>query len=175
MSSKLKNLSDFSHVEDIPHAGKMRIGIVVSEWNTEITSALLAGATSTLLKYGCLEKNLHIVKVPGSYELVVGAQLLGLDKDIDGVICLGCVIQGETKHFDFICQAVANGLIHLSLDIKKPVVFGVLTTNNMTQALARSGGKHGNKGDEAALTAIKMVALLKPHRLKHKKNKNSPN
>lgn len=137
----------------------MSFGIVVSEWNAEITEALYKGACETLLKYGTKEKNITRLNVPGSFELTLGAQKLVADKSIDAVICLGCVVQGETKHFDFICEAVANGITQLNIIYGKPVVFGVLTTNNMEQAKERAGGKHGNKGVEAAVTAIKMAAL----------------
>ena len=139
----------------------MKIAIVVSEWNPEITEALFEAAYETLLANGCKEKNIHRVNVPGSFELPAGAQFVAESKKPDAVICLGCVIQGETRHFDFICDAVANGLVQLSLKHNKPFVFGVLTPNNMEQARARAGGNHGNKGVEAAVTAIKMVAVSK--------------
>ena len=161
MSTLHKNLSEHD-ANKIPFGKGMRIGIVVSEWNTEITEALLDGALNTLItEYEVDEKDLTISYVPGSFELTLGAQLLCEHKSIDAVICLGCVIQGETKHFDFICDAVSNGITSVSLKYNKPVIFGVLTTNNIQQALDRSGGKHGNKGVEAAVTALKMVALKK--------------
>jgi 6,7-dimethyl-8-ribityllumazine synthase len=159
MSSTLKNLSDFSNLSSIPNARSMRFGIVVSEWNAGITNALYQGAFSTLLKHGALQKNITTISVPGSFELTLGAQQLAKRKTIDAVICLGCVIQGETRHFDFICQAVATGITDLNIKHNKPVIFGVLTTNTLQQAEDRSGGKHGNKGDEAAVTAIKMLGL----------------
>lgn len=158
MSSELKNLSDFTHMI-IPNGSTMRIGIVVSEWNIEITEALFNGAIQTLMKNGVKKDNIIVTTVPGSFELTLGAQFLCEDKTIDGVITLGCVIQGETRHFDFICDAVAHGITNVSLKYNKPVVFGVLTPNNLQQAQDRSGGKHGNKGDEAAVTALKMIAL----------------
>ncbi len=158
MATKLKNLSSDPTIKT-PMAKSMRVGIVVSEWNTVITSALLKGAVDTLLKGNVQEKNIIIEHVPGSFELPMGAQLLAEYKNIDVVICLGCVIQGETRHFDFICDAVANGITRVNLDYNIPVIFGVLTTNTQQQAIDRSGGKHGNKGDEAAYTAIKMVTL----------------
>jgi 6,7-dimethyl-8-ribityllumazine synthase len=139
----------------------MRIGIVVAEWNIAITGALRDAAVKTLLGNGVLEKDILIKYVPGSFELTFGAQLLCEDKSIDGVITLGCVIQGETRHFDFICDAVANGVTTVSLKYNKPVIFGVLTTNDLQQAQERAGGKHGNKGDEAGFTALKMIALKK--------------
>jgi len=160
MSSFLKNLSDFNHTT-IPNGAGIRIGIVVAEWNIEITGALRDGAIKTLLDSGVTENDVIVKYVPGSFELTFGAQLLCEDKSIDSVICLGCVIQGETRHFDFICDAVAQGVTNVSLKYNKPVIFGVLTTNTIEQAQDRAGGKHGNKGDEAAITAIKMVSLKK--------------
>ncbi len=159
--SKKKNLSDYNK-SVIAVADKMKIAIVYADWNEEITSALVFGAKDTLFKHGLKEKNLIVYSVPGSYELPMGAQyLLANNYDIDAVICIGCVIQGETRHFDFICDAVANGIMNVAIKYEKPVVFGVLTTNNYEQAKDRSGGKHGNKGDEAAITAIQMAALRK--------------
>lgn len=158
MASQLKNLSDFSHTT-IPSAASFRFGIVVAEWNSAITNALLKGAHQTLTSNGAKEENILIYPVPGSFELTSGADLLLKKGGLDAVICLGCVIQGETRHFDFICNAVANGLSNVSIKYSKPVIFGVLTTDNQQQAVDRSGGKHGNKGDEAAITAIKMAEL----------------
>ncbi len=160
MSSSLKNLSDFNHTE-IPNGAGMRVGIVVAEWNIAITGALRNGAIETLLNNGVSEKDIIVKYVPGSFELTMGAQLLCEDKSIDSVICLGCVIQGETRHFDFICEAVAQGVTNVSLKYNKPVIFGLLTPNTLEQAQDRAGGKHGNKGDEAAVTAIKMIHLQK--------------
>jgi 6,7-dimethyl-8-ribityllumazine synthase len=160
MSSSLKNLSDFNHTT-IPNGAEMRIGIVLAEWNIEVTGALRDGTITTLLNNGVTENDIIVKYVPGSFELTFGAQLLCEDKSLDAVICLGCVIQGETRHFDFICDAVAHGITNVSLKYNKPVIFGVLTPNTLQQALDRAGGKHGNKGDEAAITAIKMVALKK--------------
>jgi 6,7-dimethyl-8-ribityllumazine synthase len=158
MASNLKNLSAYDK-QGVPSAAGMRIGIVISEWNEEITQALLKGAYSTLVKHGANEEDIYLDYVPGSFELPLGAQTLLNSEELDAVICLGCVIQGETRHFDFICNAVANGIMKVSLDLNVPVIFGVLTTNTLQQAKDRSGGKHGNKGDEAAISAIKMVAL----------------
>jgi 6,7-dimethyl-8-ribityllumazine synthase len=160
MSEKKQNLS-FYDPETMPSADNMRMGIVVSEWNSQVTRALLEGAIGTLKKHGVNDNNIHVHYVPGSYELPQGAALLIDQLDVDAVICLGCVIQGETRHFEFICQAVSQGIMNLGLDSGIPVIFGVLTTDNITQALERSGGKHGNKGDEAAVTAIKMADLKK--------------
>ncbi len=158
MSSALKNLSEFS-TANLPDVSQKRFAIIVSEWNTEVTGALYTGAYDTLVKYGTQESNIISVQVPGSFELSLGAQKLAQREDIDAVICLGCVIQGETRHFDFICQAVADGITNVSLKYNKPVIFGVLTPNTQEQAMDRAGGKHGNKGDEAAITAIKMLAI----------------
>ena len=160
MASYLKDLSSYNPNE-IPSAANMRFGIVVSEWNDDITNALLEGAYSTLINHGAQEKNIIIKYVPGSFELPIGAQLLLGSEDMDAIICLGCVIQGETRHFEFISNAVANGIMNVALDFDAPVIFGLLTTENLQQAKDRSGGKHGNKGIEAAITAIKMSALEK--------------
>lgn len=158
MATHLKGLSDFSHIE-IPSAASYRFGIVVSQWNAEVTGALYNGAYSTLLKHGTLAENIIEIQVPGSFELTSGADLLLASKKLDAVICLGCVIQGETRHFDFICNAVANGVTNVSIKHNKPVIFGVLTTDTVEQAKDRSGGKHGNKGEEAAVTAIMMAQI----------------
>jgi len=158
MASQLKNLSDFSHTE-VPSAAAYKFGIVVAEWNAEITNALYTGAYQSLIKHGALPENIYNYAVPGSFELTSGADLLLKQLKLDAVICLGCVIQGETRHFDFICNAVANGISNVAIKYAKPVIFGVLTTDNQQQAIDRAGGKHGNKGDEAAITAIKMADL----------------
>jgi 6,7-dimethyl-8-ribityllumazine synthase len=159
LSSSIKNLSDNELINQIPNAKAMRFGIVVSEWNHEITLALKSGAYNTLIKHGAEPDQILISYVPGSYELTLGAQLQLETGMVDAVICLGCVIQGETRHFDFICDAVAQGITNLNIKYNKPVIFGVLTPDNQQQAIDRAGGKHGNKGDEAAATAIKMLAL----------------
>jgi 6,7-dimethyl-8-ribityllumazine synthase len=161
MSSALKNLSSFSLEGISTGATDMKFGILVSEWNTEITSALYEGALATLLELGATAKNIFRKNVPGSYELTLGAQYFAEYTHVDAIICLGCVIQGETRHFDFICQAVATGLTDISIKYNKPFIFGVLTTETLKQAKERSGGKHGNKGIEAAITAVKMIALKK--------------
>ncbi len=158
MSTELKNLSSCNK-DDVPSGEKGIFGIVVSEWNREITDNLLRGAVDTLLEHGVDDKDIYIRHVPGSFELPFGASTLLEKKRFDAIICLGCVIQGETRHFDFICDAVANGIMQVSLKEEIPVVFGVLTTNTLEQARDRSGGKHGNKGVEAAVTALKMAAL----------------
>ena len=158
MATNLKNLSTHSN-KNLLDISKKRFAIVVSEWNEAVTEALYHGAFQTLLDHGAQEKNILSETVPGSYELSLGAQWLAERQDIDAVICLGCVIQGETRHFDFICDAVAHGITNVSLKYNKPVIFGVLTPNTHQQALDRAGGKWGNKGDEAAITAIKMLGL----------------
>ncbi len=158
MSSINKNLSDFSHMQ-VPSAQDYRFGIVVAEWNAEITGALLEGAINTLKKYGASEDKIDVFPVPGSFELSSGAYILADSAKYDAIIALGCVIQGETRHFDFICNAVANGITEVSLKTGIPAIFGVLTTDNLEQAKDRAGGKHGNKGAEAAVTAIKMAEL----------------
>jgi 6,7-dimethyl-8-ribityllumazine synthase len=134
-----------------------KIAIIVATWNEEITEALFEGAMSSLVSSGLKKNNVVRKNVPGSFELSLGAMLMAEKKNIDAVICLGCVIQGDTPHFDYICQAVAYGITEVGLKTKKPVVFGVLTTLNKEQALERSGGKFGNKGEEAAITAIRML------------------
>jgi 6,7-dimethyl-8-ribityllumazine synthase len=156
MESKRKNLSK-TEGSKTPSAKGMKIAIVYSEWNLAITKGLRKGAYNILVKSGIDKKDIVEHTVPGSFELTLGAQFFAKQKKIDAVICLGCIIQGETRHFDFICDAVANGITALNLKYNKPVIFGVLTTNNIQQAKERAGGKHGNKGDEAAITAIKMV------------------
>lgn len=153
-----KNLSDFDP-GTIPDASDMRFGIVVSDWNSEITWALLEGAVGTLKTHGADNQNIVIKHVPGSFELTLGAQFLAEYDDVDAVICLGCVIQGETPHFTYICQGVTQGITQLNMEYNLPFIFGVLTTKTNQQAADRAGGVLGNKGDEAAVTAIKMAAL----------------
>ena len=158
MASELKNLSTFEGTE-IPNAEKMKFGIVWAEWNHTITHALMQGAYDTLIKQGAKAENIITKTVPGAFELTLGAQYLSEFSQVDAVICIGCVIQGDTKHFDFICDAVAKGITNLNIKFNMPFIFGVLTVNTQEQAEDRTGGKHGNKGDEAAVTAIKMLAL----------------
>jgi 6,7-dimethyl-8-ribityllumazine synthase len=154
------NLSVYD-INSVPNAEKMTFAIVVSEWNTEITEALYEGAYNTLLKHGAKSSNIYKEYVPGTFELTFGAAAIVSETNVDAVIVLGCVIQGETRHFDFICQGVAQGISDLNRTYDTPVIFGVLTTDNFQQAKERAGGKLGNKGDEAAVTAIKMVAFKK--------------
>ena len=132
---------------------------LVSEWNDQVTEALYSGAIESLLHYGAKKENISRHDVPGSFELTLGGQWVAKNEKVDAVICLGCVIQGETRHFDFICQSVAQGIKDVSLKYDKPVIFGVLTTDTLQQALDRAGGKHGNKGEEAAMTAIKLLGF----------------
>ncbi len=153
-----KDLSNYN-AELVPDASEMIFGIVVAEWNPEITNALAQGAVDTLLKHGAKENNVKLKYVPGSFELPLGAQYFAEHENVDAVIVLGCVIQGETRHFDYICSGVTQGIMELNLKYNKPFIFGLLTTLNQQQAADRAGGKHGNKGDEAAVTAIKMVDL----------------
>jgi 6,7-dimethyl-8-ribityllumazine synthase len=153
-----KDLSQYDF-NSVPSAANMKFGIVVAEWNPEVTFALANGAVETLQKHGAKENQIVIKYVPGSFELPLGAQFLAEYENVDAVIILGCVIQGETRHFDYICEGVTQGIKDLNLKYNKPFIFGLLTTNNQQQALDRAGGKHGNKGDEAAVTAIKMVDL----------------
>lgn len=158
MSSLLKNLSDYQLPEN-PDLRAAKIAVVVAEWNKEVTDALYDGCSKTLTDLSVKRKNLLRINVPGSFELPSAAKLLIESKEQDAVICLGCVIQGETRHFDFICDAVAQGIMELNLRYTTPVIFGVLTTSDLQQALDRAGGKHGNKGIEAAVTAAKMILL----------------
>lgn len=160
MASALKNLSVYDE-SSIPDASEMKFGIVVAEWNAKVTHALYEGCFETLLKHGVKEDNIHTAQVPGSFELPTGARLLSIKHKLDAVICLGCVIKGETSHNEYINNSVAMGLTNLSIASGQPFIFGVLTPDNEEQALERAGGKHGNKGVEAAVTAIRMAALRK--------------
>jgi 6,7-dimethyl-8-ribityllumazine synthase len=153
-----KNLSEYD-LTTVPSAANMKFGIVVAEWNYEITGALAQGAVNTLKIHGASDENIFLKHVPGSFELTLGAQYMAEYTDADAIIILGCVIQGETRHFDFICQGVTQGITNLNIKFNKPFIFGLLTTDNQQQAIDRAGGRLGNKGDEAAVTAIKMLAL----------------
>ncbi|MDX1478082.1 MAG: 6,7-dimethyl-8-ribityllumazine synthase [Saprospiraceae bacterium] len=146
---------------DIPSGAGLHIGIVVSDWNRDITDKLLEGCRATLLAHGVSENDIVTQRVPGSFELPMGARLLATGEKFDAIICLGCVIKGETRHDEYISQAVANGLMQLSLTSSIPMIFGVLTPNDHAQAMARAGGKLGNKGDEAAIAALQMGTLRK--------------
>ena len=156
MATAFHNLSDYD-LQSVPSAEGMRFGIVVSEWNKEVTGGLLKGAFETLLKHGAKEEDITVFTVPGSFELVFGASRMIESKRFDAVIAIGCVVRGDTPHFDYICQGTTQGLADLNREGNVPVIYGLLTCNDMEQAEARSGGMLGNKGDECAITAIKMV------------------
>lgn len=156
MATILHNLSDYD-LSKVPDASNMCFGIVVAERNLEVTGALLEGCVSTLEKHGTLPENIHVKTVPGSFELIYGAHQMCLNGGYDAVIILGCVIRGETPHFDNICQGVTYGVARLNAKSEIPVIYGLLTTNDLQQAKERSGGKLGNKGDECAVVAIKMA------------------
>jgi 6,7-dimethyl-8-ribityllumazine synthase len=140
---------------NLPHTN-FKVGVVTALWNTAITGKLKTGALSTLVDAGIPIENIQLWDVPGSYELIYGANKLATD-GYDAVICLGVVIQGETRHFDFICDAVANGIANVTIKHNIPVAFGLLTTDTQEQALERSGGTHGHKGEEAAWTVLKLL------------------
>lgn len=156
MATSLKNLSEYD-INTVPNAEGMKVGIVVSEWNIDITGALRDGAINTLLKHGVKPEDVILCYVPGTFELTYGAAKLLNEKELDSIITIGCVIKGDTPHFDYVCSGVTQGISQLNTEGDIPVIFGVLTTDNLQQALDRAGGKHGNKGDEAAITAIKMI------------------
>jgi 6,7-dimethyl-8-ribityllumazine synthase len=158
MATSLKSLSAYDE-QSIPDASEMSFAIVVSDYNAHITHALFEGAKASLLKHGAKEENIHVAQVPGAFELPAGARILAGRHNPDAVICLGCVIKGETSHNEYINQAVANALMQMSVASGRPYIFGLLTPNDEQQALDRAGGKHGNKGVEAAITAIRMADL----------------
>jgi len=160
MATAYQNLSDYDF-DSVPDASKMRFGIVVSEWNKKITENLLKGACDTLERHGVIAQNIIIKRVPGSFELVYGARQVADNVAVDAVIVLGCVIQGDTPHFEYVCSGVTQGITELNLMYDIPFIFGLLTTSDMQQSIDRSGGKLGNKGDEGAVTAIKMVHYTK--------------
>lgn len=162
MATENKNLSEYDKAT-IPNAKNFRFGIVVSEWNDTITEGLYNGAIAALKDCGALDTNIKRWKVPGSFELIYGCKKM-LDQNVDVVIAIGSVIQGETKHFDFVCDGVTQGIKDLNVKSDIPVIFCVLTDNTMQQSIDRSGGKHGNKGTEAAIAAIKMAELRKTAR-----------
>lgn len=157
MATENKNLSDYDKAS-IPNAKNFRFGIVVSEWNDTITEGLYNGAYNALIENEVGQENIIRWDVPGSYELIFGCKKMQ-EQQVDAVIAIGSVIQGETKHFDFVCDAVSQGIKDLNILHNIPVIFCVLTDNTMQQAIDRSGGKHGNKGTEAAIAAIKMAHL----------------
>ena len=159
MATANKNLSAYDKAT-IPNAKDFRFGIVVSEWNDTITEGLYKGAYDALIDCGADTNNIVRWNVPGSFELVYGAKKMQ-QQFVDAVIAIGSVIQGETKHFDFVCEGVTQGIKDLNIKSDTPVIFCVLTDNTMQQSIDRSGGKHGNKGTEAAIAAIKMAELRK--------------
>ena len=156
MASALHNLSSYDH-STVPDGSEWKIGIVVSEWNEDVTGALLQGAYDTLLKHGVQARNIIVKTVPGSFELVYGSAWMARQTDVDAVIAIGCVIRGDTPHFDYICQGTTQGLAELNRKAIVPVIYGLLTCNTLQQALDRCGGALGNKGDECAVTALKMI------------------
>jgi len=160
MASELKNLSQYE-ADDLPNGCNFAFGITVAKWNKSITGALLEGCRETLIAHGVPEDQIYVEWVPGTFELPYGANLLSQKYKVDAVICLGCVIKGETSHNEYINQSVAGALMQLGLMRNKPFIFGVLTPNDQEQAEDRAGGKHGNKGVEAAVTALEMVGLSK--------------
>ena len=159
MATINNNLSVYN-LEEIPNSEGLRFAVIVSEWNNHITDSLFKGAEEALLNFGVKENDIVRIDVPGSFELVYGAKLAS-KYNYDAIICIGSVIKGETDHFDFVCNAVSLGIKDLNIQLNIPVIFGVLTDNIEQQAIDRSGGKHGNKGVEAAITAIKMAQLNK--------------
>lgn len=156
MATAYQNLSSYNP-DLVPDASEMRFGIVVAEWNPNVTEALLEGAVNTLEKHGAKAENILVTRVPGTFELTFGAREVAESAEVDAVIVLGCVVRGDTPHFDYVCQGVTLGITKLNLLFTIPFIFGVLTTDTMQQSLDRAGGIHGNKGDEAAITAIKMA------------------
>ena len=160
MATAGKNLSQYSK-EEILNSADFKIGIVVSIWNDAITSNLLSGAIEALKDNGVLDENIIIKQVPGAFELPLGSQYLLSDASIDGVIAIGVVIQGETKHFDFVCSGATQGIMEVMLKFDKPVAYCLLTDNHIQQSIDRSGGIHGNKGVEAAIACLKMISLKK--------------
>ena len=157
MSTENSNLSNFDS-STVPSGDSLTIGLVVSKWNEKITESLFNGANTTLTEFGVKANNIKRIDVPGSFELVFGSKKM-IQAKVDVVIAIGCVIKGETEHFDYICQSVSKGIIDLNINFDTPVVFCVLTDNNIQQSIDRSGGKHGNKGVEAAITALKLANL----------------
>lgn len=156
MATAYHNLSSYDPTK-VPNGENMRIGILVSEWNENVTYALRDGACETLIKHGVKSEDILIDYVPGSFELIYGAQYFADNHELDAIIVLGCVIQGDTPHFDYVCSGVTQEIARMNVMHSIPFIFGLLTTNTMEQATDRAGGKHGNKGDECAITALKMI------------------
>ena len=160
MATAYHNLSEYD-ITSVPDASEMKFGIVVSEWNENITAALLHGAEETLKKHGAKADNITVYTVPGSFELIYGSAKFVQRDEVDAVIALGCVVRGDTPHFDYVCAGTTQGIAALNAQGDIPVIFGLITTDTMQQAEDRAGGIHGNKGDECAVTAIKMVELAR--------------
>ena len=159
MATENKNLSQYDK-KIIPNAESLRFGIITSQWNEQVTYGMRNGAIETLKDCGAIDDNILLWEVPGSFELVHAAKRMLDTNEVDAIIVIGCVIQGETRHFDFVCQGVTQGIAQLNAEQSKvPIIFCVLTDNTFQQSLDRSGGKLGNKGVEAAITAIKMAVL----------------
>lgn len=158
MATANRNLSEYNK-DFVPNGADFRIGIVVSEWNDTITLNLLKGAKEALLENGVKDENILIRFVPGTFELPLGAQYMCEFTEVEGIIAIGVVIQGETKHFDFVCEGATQGIKDVTLQYNTPISFCVLTDNNMQQSIDRSGGKHGNKGIECAIACMKMISL----------------
>jgi 6,7-dimethyl-8-ribityllumazine synthase len=158
MSSADKNLSSYDE-STLPSAENLKFGIVVADWNEEITHALYEGCYDTLIKHGAKASNIHTIQVPGTFELPQGARILNQNRNVDATICIGCVIKGQTSHNEYINMSVAQGLQNMAIATSKPFIFGVLTPNSMQQAIDRAGGEYGNKGVEAAVTALRMAGL----------------
>jgi 6,7-dimethyl-8-ribityllumazine synthase len=158
VATQYHNLSEYDPTT-MPDASAMKVGIVVAEWNHAITSKLMEGAVETLTRNGVSPEHIFVQWVPGSFELVFGATAMARQHPVDAVIVLGCVIRGETPHFDYVCQGVTQGIAQLNVQGRIPYIFGLLTNDTLQQSVDRAGGVLGNKGDEAAVTAIRMIAL----------------
>ena len=157
MATNINNNFDLDS-NNLSNIDKIKFGIVVSNWNKNITENLFNGAFDTLLKYGAKENNIKKLEVPGSFELVYGCKKMQ-NQNLDVIIAIGCVIKGETDHYDYICSSVSNGITQLNIINDTPIVFCVLTDHNIEQSISRSGGKHGNKGVESAIAAIKIASI----------------
>ena len=159
MATAYQNLSEYDF-NSVPDGSEVTVGIVVAEWNKHITEKLLEGACNTLEKHGVKAENIYVKRVPGSFELTFGSSQLVKSGKVDAVIALGCVVRGDTPHFDYVCAGATQGITELNATTDTPVIYGLITTNNMQQAEDRAGGKLGNKGDECAITAIKMIDFI---------------
>ena len=161
MATAYQNLSEYDF-NSVPDASNMKFGIVCAEWNKDITEALLKGAIETLQRHGVKDENIELVRVPGTFELPFAARMLGERRELDAIITLGCVVRGDTPHFEYVCQGVTQGVMDLNMTLKDiPVIIVVLNHDTMQQSYDLAGGIHGNKGYEAAVTAIKMAAIVK--------------